>query len=68
MTSNVSVSGDFYTVAELATEWRVTQQHLYALIRRGRLPAHKIGERIIVRRTTAKSFLDHNATVSAAAW
>jgi excisionase family DNA binding protein len=67
MTSNVSVSGDFYTVAELATEWRVTQQHLYALIRRGQLPAHKIGERVIVRRDAAKSFLDRNATVSAAA-
>jgi excisionase family DNA binding protein len=67
MTSNVSVSGDFYTVAELATEWRVTQQHLYALIRRGRLPAHRIGERLIVRRSTANSFLDRHATVRAAA-
>jgi excisionase family DNA binding protein len=67
MTSNVSVSGDFYTVAELATEWRVTQQHLYALIRRGRLPAHKIGERVIVRRAAAKSFLEQNSTARAAA-
>jgi len=67
MTSNVSVSSDFYTIAELATEWRVTPQHVYALIRRGSLPAHKIGERIIVRRSTAKSFLDHNATVQVAA-
>ncbi len=67
MSSNTSVSSDFYTIAELATEWRVTQQHLYALIRRGSLPAHKIGERIIVRRSTAKSFLESNATVSAAA-
>ncbi len=67
MTSNVSVSGDFYTIAELATEWRVTQQHLYALIRRGSLPAHKIGERIIVRRTTAQRFLESNATASAVA-
>jgi len=67
MTSNVSVSGDFYTVAELATQWRVTQQHLYALIRRGRLPAHRIGERLIVRRDAAQRFLEGNATVSAAA-
>ena len=67
MTSNVSVSSDFYTIAELATEWRVTPQHVYALIRRGSLPAHKIGERVIVRRDAAKSFLDRNVTVSAAA-
>jgi len=67
MTFNASVSGDFYTVAELASEWRVTQQHLYALIRRGRLPAHRIGERIIVRRDAAKRFLESSATASAAA-
>jgi len=67
MISNASVSGDFYTIAELATEWRVTQQHLYALIRRGRLPAHRIGERLIVRRDAAQRFLESNATVSAAA-
>ncbi len=67
MISNASVSGDFYTVAELATEWRVTQQHLYALIRRGRLPAHKIGERVIVRRAAAVKFLEGNATCTLAA-
>jgi excisionase family DNA binding protein len=67
MSSNASVFNDFYTIAELATEWRVTQQHLYALIRRGRLPAHKIGERVIVRRDAAQRFLECNATVSAAA-
>jgi excisionase family DNA binding protein len=67
MTSNVSFSGDFYTVAELATEWRVTQQHLYALIRRGRLPAHKIGERVIVDRSAAQLFLQRNATCTVAA-
>ncbi len=67
MSQNASVFNDFYTIAELATEWRVTPQHVYALIRRGQLPAHKIGERVIVRRDAAKSFLDRNATVSAAA-
>ncbi len=67
MTSNVSVSGDFYTIAELATEWRVTQQHLYALIRRGQLPAHRIGERLIVRHSAAQDFLRKNATASVAA-
>ncbi len=67
MSSNTSVSSDFYTIAELATEWRVTQQHLYALIRRGQLPAHKIGERIIVRRAAAQRFLESNATCTVAA-
>ncbi len=67
MTFNASVSGNFYTVAELASEWRVTQQHLYALIRRGRLPAHRIGERVIVNRAAAKTFLEQNSTARAAA-
>jgi len=67
MSSNASFFNDFYTIAELATEWRVTPQHVYALIRRGQLPAHKIGERVIVRRDAAQRFLENNATVSVAA-
>ncbi len=67
MTFNAPTSEDFFTIRDLALQWRVTPQHVYALIRRGQLPAHKIGERVIVRRDAAKSFLDRNATVSAAA-
>jgi hypothetical protein len=37
------------------------------LVRHGRLPAHRIGRRIIVRRSTAQRFLESNSTVSAAA-
>ncbi len=67
MTFDTSTSEDFITVQELALQWRVTPQHIFNLVRHGRLPAHRIGRRLIVRRDAAKSFLDRNATVSAAA-
>ncbi len=58
---------DYLTVSELAAQWRCTEAHLYALIKRGILPAHKIGRRVIVDRSAAQLFLQRNATVSAAA-
>ncbi len=67
MTFEFSTSEDFITVQELALQWRVTPQHIFNLVRHGRLPAHRIGRRIIVRRSTAQRFLESNSTVSAAA-
>jgi len=60
-------ASDFVTIGELAVQWRCTEQHVYALIRRGYLPAHRIGRRVIVRRAAAQEFLQKNATTSMAA-
>jgi excisionase family DNA binding protein len=62
-----SSASEFYSISELARTWGVTQQHLFNLVRRGQLPAHKIGQRIIVRRSDAQKFLQDNATVRVAA-
>jgi len=67
MSFDTSTFEDFVTVQELALQWRVTPQHVNNLIKHGRLPAHRIGRRLIVRRDAAKRFLEGNATVSAAA-
>ncbi len=67
MSFDAPTSEDFVTIQELALQWRVTPQHIFNLIKVGRLPAHKIGRRVIVRRSTAKSFLESNATVQVAA-
>lgn len=62
MTFDISTS-DYLTVSELAAQWRCTEAHLYALIKRRILPAHKIGRRVIVDRSAAQLFLQRNATV-----
>jgi Mor family transcriptional regulator len=67
MSFNLSASKDFVTVADLAREWRCTEQHIYNLIQRGLLPGFRIGRRLIVRQEVAQRFLERNATVSAAA-
>jgi excisionase family DNA binding protein len=67
MTFDTSTSEDFVTVQELALQWRVTPQHVNNLIKHGRLPAHRIGRRLIVLRAAAKSFLEQNSTARAAA-
>ncbi len=53
------------TVPALAVEWCVSEAHLYRLIQRKQLAAYKVGERIIVRRDDAQSFLESNATTTA---
>ncbi len=60
-------ASDFVTISELARAWRCTEQHVYAMIRRGYLPAHRIGRRVIVRRAAAQEFLQKNATTAVAA-
>lgn len=67
MRINTSASNDFLTVPELAAQWRCTIQHVYNLVKRGQLPAHRIGARVIVRREDAQSFLESNATAKAVA-
>ena len=67
MTSRTQAATDFLTIGELAGQWRCTEAHLYALIKRGHLPAVRIGRRVIVSRGAAQRFLQRNATASAAA-
>ncbi len=67
MILNTTTSKPFITIPELAAEWRVSEGHVYTLIKRAQLPAFKVGFRIIVRRDDAKNFLERGATVSAAA-
>ena len=66
MSFNAEAAKDFITISELAAHWRCTEAHLYALIKRGSLPAFRVGRRVIVRRDVAHSFLERNATTAAA--
>jgi excisionase family DNA binding protein len=58
---------EFKTIPQLALEWHVTEQHLYNLIKDLRLPAYRVGRRLIVRRDDARDFLQRNATFARAA-
>jgi excisionase family DNA binding protein len=62
MKFDASASKDFATVPELAALWRCTEQHVYKLIRRGALPAFRIGARVIISRSAAQNFLEQGAT------
>jgi len=63
--STASIS-EYRTAKELAREWRVSVQHILGLVRSGRLPAHRIGGRVIIPRDGAESYLQSVATVKAA--
>ncbi len=67
MTFDATAAKDFLSVPDLAQSWGVTEQHLYNLIKFRRLPAYRVGRRLIVRKADAQSFLERNATASAAA-
>jgi excisionase family DNA binding protein len=67
MSFNATASNDYLTIAELAAQWRCTEQHISQLIKRGALPAFRVGRRVIVRKESAQSFLERNATASAVA-
>lgn len=43
-------------VSELAEAWGVSGRHIYRLIDDGRLPAFKVGERILVRLADVEAF------------
>ncbi len=67
MSFDATTSNDYLTLAELAAQWRCTEQHISQLIKRGALPAFRVGRRVIVRKDSAKRFLERNATASAVA-
>ncbi len=67
MSSDTTATKEFVKVAELATQWRCTDQHVYNLIKRKVLPATNIGRRVIVCAKDAERFLAQNATARAAA-
>jgi excisionase family DNA binding protein len=67
MSFDATASRDYVTLAELAARWRCTEQHVSSLIRRGALPAIRVGRRVIVSQDAAQKFLEMNATASAAA-
>jgi excisionase family DNA binding protein len=67
MAFDTTAANNYLTVPELAVAWRVTEAHLYALIKRGALPAARVGRRVIVRRDAAEKFIERNTTASAAA-
>lgn len=67
MTCDTSASINFITIPELAAQWRCTEQHLYKLIKRGALPAVRIGRRVIVHKDAAQRYLERNSTVPVAA-
>jgi excisionase family DNA binding protein len=58
---------EFKTIPQLASEWHVTEQHLYNLVKDLRLPAYRVGRRLIVKRADAQDFLQRNATIARAA-
>jgi excisionase family DNA binding protein len=67
MMPDQSHSSDFQTIAELARRWRVSQNHLYGLIKRQELRAVRIGGRLIVHQAEVKDFLARNSTLARAA-
>lgn len=64
MSFDATAAKDFITIAELAAQWRCTEAHLYTLIKRGVLPAFRVGRRVIVRRDAAQSFIERHATAA----
>ncbi len=60
--SNLPTNRNFYTISELAETWRVSEVHVGNLVKRGLLPATRIGRRIIICREDAENFIQRNAT------
>ncbi len=63
--SSASIN-EYKTAKELAREWRVSIPHVLGLVRSGRLPAHRIGGRVIIPRAGAEDYLKSVATMKAA--
>jgi excisionase family DNA binding protein len=66
MMPDISSQDDFLTVSELSRQWRVSEGHLYNLIKRDELRAVRIGERLVVKRADARLFIESHATAQAA--
>jgi excisionase family DNA binding protein len=67
MSFDISAAKEYVSIPELANQWVVTEQHVYNLVKRGDLPAYRIGRRLIVSKADAQNFLERNATALAAA-
>jgi excisionase family DNA binding protein len=63
---DTTASRDFVTLEELASQWRVSAQHISQLIKRGALPAVRVGRRVLVRQESVRRFEERNATTQAA--
>ncbi len=67
MSFDLIASKEFTTISELAATWCVSVPHIHNLIRQSKLPAYRIGHRLIIRRDEAKRFLESNKTIAAKA-
>jgi excisionase family DNA binding protein len=54
-----------YTVAETCVALRIGRTRLYEEIRDGRLPAHKVGKRTLIRHADLEKWLAELPTVAA---
>jgi excisionase family DNA binding protein len=59
-----TASTDFISLHELAESWLVSYEHVRNLVLRGVLPAHRIGQRIIISREDAADYLRRARTVA----
>jgi excisionase family DNA binding protein len=66
MMPDISSQDDFQTITELARQWRVSEGHLYNLIKNQDLRAVRIGGRLVVKRADARLFIESHATAQAA--
>ncbi len=66
MTPDFSSQDDFQTITELARQWRVSEGHIYNLVKREELRAVRIGGRLVVKRADARLFIESHATAQAA--
>ncbi len=67
MSFDASASKTYLTLEELAAQWRCTPQHLSQLVKRGALPAIRVGRRVLVSQESVRRFEQRNATVCAVA-
>jgi excisionase family DNA binding protein len=47
---------EFYTVADLATRWNLSQRHVRRLIEQGEIPVHRIGRAVRISMANAAVF------------
>jgi excisionase family DNA binding protein len=60
-----STSSMFLTAAEVAELLRTSPKAVYTMIERGQLPGvHRLGRRVLVKRSELLDWLDHKCTPS----
>lgn len=62
MEENTTYFKEFYTLEQLSAELDITVRTLREEIKKGKLPASKIGHKYIMQREDIKSWLDHSRT------